>query len=61
MCIAKTPNIPDAPPPVQAAKTPELNSMQRKRTPSAPGGTLLTSPSGIATGSANTGTTLLGG
>jgi len=63
VCLSK-PNIPDpvVPPPVQASKTPELNSFSRDRKRVTNGSTLLTSSTGVGTGSTNTGsTTLLGG
>lgn len=31
MCIPKAPKIPDAPPPVQEVKAPEINAFRKKR------------------------------
>lgn len=61
MCTS-TPKMPPPAPPPQEQKAPEMvNARQRKRA-MGPGGTLLTSPSGVAGNSLNTGgTTLLGG
>lgn len=63
MCTAKTPDIPEPPPPLQAVKQPELNTSarDRKRTVNG-GGSLLTGPGGVTSGALTTGaTTLLGG
>lgn len=62
MCTS-TPKIPPPPPPPQAAKQADTNPRRRSRQDGAmTGGTLLTSPSGVASNTANLGgTTLLGG
>lgn len=59
--MCSTPKIPPPPPPPQEAKAPDtINSRRKARNPMQ-GGTLLTSPSGVAAGSLNTGgATLLG-
>ena len=64
MCITKTPSIPK-PKPLQEAKTPnsvDMLSKRKQRQAGMTGGTILTSPSGVAAGAMNTGAnTLLGG
>lgn len=61
MCFGG-PDIPPPPPPPQDTKQPETTALKKKRTPSTQGGTLLTSPSGVAGQALNTGApTLLGG
>lgn len=61
MCVSK-PNVPDAPPALQQAQVPDAASLKKKRPSSMTGGTLLTSPTGIAGSALNTGApTLLGG
>jgi len=57
------PNIPAPPPPPQEVKAPDSLATQRgRRRPSGMGGTMLTGPTGVASGSLNTGgSTLLGG
>lgn len=64
MCLS-TPKIPTPEQP-QAAKEPDITALQanarKNRTGGMAGGTLLTSPSGVANAAASTGkTTLLGG
>lgn len=62
MCASK-PRIPPPPPPPQEVKQPDtVNSRRRKDNPAGMGaGTVLTSPSGIASSGLNLGgTTLLG-
>jgi hypothetical protein len=62
MCSA--PDIPAPPPPPQEQKAPDTLSTQRTKRKAAGfgGGTMLTGPSGVASGSLNTGgATLLGG
>lgn len=65
MCLSKTPNIPAPPPPPQEVKMPDtMSAVRSARSKSAGfgGGTMLTGPSGLATGTLNTaGATLLGG
>lgn len=60
MCFS-SPKMPPPPPPPQEGKMPDnLGTARRKR--NAPMSTLLTGPSGVASGALNTGgTTLLGG
>lgn len=62
MCLGK-PSIPSTPPP-QAVKQPDTSSLlrgQQSRAATITGGTLLTSPTGIAPGALSTGApTLLG-
>lgn len=63
MCMSSSPNIP-TPDAVQEAKQPDIAAVvaARKKSRQMAGGTLLTSPSGIANNTVNTGaTTLLGG
>lgn len=65
MCLPKTPDIPQQQAP-QEVKPPDTAALsanaRRNRAGSMSGGTLLTGPSGAATGAAPTGrTTLLGG
>lgn len=63
MCLSK-PNIPAPPPPPQDVKMPDtISAIRSSRNKGGFGnGTLLTGPSGVATGTLNTaGTTLLGG
>ena len=63
MCMSK-PSIPAPPPPPQGVKTPDTISAVRstRKQQGFGGGTMLTGPSGVASGSLNTGgTTLLGG
>lgn len=63
MCLGGTPNV-KTPPPVQESKDPDLTALARarKKNSTIAGGTLLTSPAGVASGSLNTGApTLLGG
>mgnify|MGYP000882153329 CR=1 FL=1 len=67
MCLMSAPDIPapaPPPPPPQEAKTPDTLSAQRSKRKNAGfgGGTMLTGPTGVSSGSLNTGgTTLLGG
>lgn len=58
-----TPDIPEPTPPPQEAKAPDSMNMRRdKRKNTLQGGTMLTGPSGVTSGSLNTGgNTLLGG
>jgi hypothetical protein len=60
---ALTPNIPAPPPPPQEGKDPDTMAERRRRRPGAMGGgSILTSPSGIANSTLNTGgNTILGG
>lgn len=61
MCMS-TPDIPPPPPPPQEAKAPDSMASRRNVRKNLPGGTLLTGPSGVASGALNTGgSTLLGG
>jgi hypothetical protein len=63
MCLS-TPDIPAPPPPLQEAKTPELNTLSKARRAAGgmAGGTLLTGPSGVTGAALNTAApTLLGG
>lgn len=63
MCLADTPDF-KQPDPVQDKKEPDLTAFARARKKNATmqGGTLLTSPSGVASGALSTGApTLLGG
>lgn len=64
MCMS-SPNIPPPPPPPQETKQPAAMQSRRDRRRSAGGmgmGTMLTGPSGVASGAMNTGgTSLLGG
>lgn len=62
MCTS-TPKIPPPPPPPQESKAPDSMTARRKgRNAPLQAGTLLTSPSGVASNSLNTGgSTLLGG
>lgn len=64
MCMS-TPSVPAPPPPPQEMKQPDsaslLDKAKRNRTGGAMAGSLLTGPSGIASGAATTGkTSLLG-
>ena len=64
MCMS-SPNIPPPPPPPQETKQPDTanlsDSARRNRAGGMIGGSLLTSPSGVAQGALTTGkTTLLG-
>ncbi len=64
MCVVSKPDIPPPPPPPQEQKTPDSMSQRRaNRKPMGMGaGTLLTTPSGVATSGLNLGgSTLLGG
>ncbi len=62
MC-SSTPKMPPPAPPPQEQKAPDtVNARRRGRGNTTQGGTLLTSPSGVAGNALNTGgTTLLGG
>lgn len=62
MCMS-SPDIPKPSPPPQEAKAPDSMGLRRdKRKNPLQGGTLLTGPSGVASGALNTGgNTLLGG
>lgn len=63
ICMSK-PNIPAPPPPPQELKTPDTMSATRstRKKGGFGGGTMLTGPTGVSSGSLNTGgTTLLGG
>lgn len=62
MCTS-TPSIPPPPPPPQESKAPDALGIRRKnRNGPMQAGTLLTSPSGVASNALNTGgSTLLGG
>ncbi|GEM_PF-3713785 len=64
MCLPSAPKI-DTPPPPQMAKEPDtamLKSDARRNRSAMTGGSLLTSPTGVANAAASTGrTTLLGG
>lgn len=62
MCTPKMPAPPPPPPAPQESKAPDSMAARRKVRPMPGGGTLLTSPSGVASTSLNTGgSTLLGG
>lgn len=63
MCTSK-PSVPAPPPPPQDVKTPDTMSAKRstRRAGGMGGSTLLTGPTGVASGALNTGgVTLLGG
>lgn len=63
MCMS-SPDIPPPPPPPQEAKQPDSMAVRRsqRRAGGMGMGTMLTGPSGVASGALNTGgTTLLGG
>jgi hypothetical protein len=62
MCLS-TPKMPAAAPPPQEAKQPDTMAQRRRAKPAGMGGgTLLTSPSGVASSGLNLGgSTLLGG
>lgn len=61
MCMS-TPDVPAPPPPPQEAKAPDSMASRRNARKPMQGGTLLTGPSGVASGALNTGgSTLLGG
>lgn len=62
--MCSTPDIPAPPPPPQESKAPDTLSAQRSKRKQGGmgGGTMLTGPTGVASGSLNTaGNTLLGG